>query len=205
MENIKITHVYAEMTPNPATMRFVADRAIINGNGIIEYFSAAEAQKTSPLGEQLFAFPFVKSLMFGVNYVTVTKTDNISWDFVTMEVREFIQHYLRNNQWAVTEIPEKIINEVNSKTNAGILAAHAEPKNELEYKIIQALDEYVIPAVENDGGAIHFKSFSKGRVNLVMRGSCSGCPSSTITLKNGIENLLKQMIPEVTEVVAEKE
>jgi Fe-S cluster biogenesis protein NfuA len=121
-----------------------------------------------------------------------------------MELREFIQDFLRKNEWAVTAIPSKINKLSNHENNSGIGVTHAEPKNDLEFKIIQALDEYVKPAVENDGGAIHFKSFKDGKVNVVMRGSCSGCPSSSITLKNGIEQLLKQLIPEVTEVVAEE-
>lgn len=201
------TNIYAEMTPNPATMKFVADRVIVNGHGIAEYFNANEAKDSSELAEKLFMFPFIKSVFFVGNFVTVTKNETIGWDFITMELREFITGYLRENEFAVQRVPE-------AKNSAGSLAGedkkdigatisdHVEPKNEMEMKIISILDEYVRPAVENDGGAIHFKSFEGGKVNLVLRGSCSGCPSSMITLKSGVETLMKQMLPEVTEVVA---
>lgn len=124
-----------------------------------------------------------------------------------MELREFITGYLRENEFAVQRIPEakKPVGSEGGKDNMeseATISDHVEPKNEMEMKIISILDEYVRPAVENDGGAIHFKSFEEGKVNLVLRGSCSGCPSSMITLKSGVETLMKQMLPEVTEVVA---
>jgi Fe-S cluster biogenesis protein NfuA len=193
--------VYAEMTPNPATMKFVADRPIVNGDYIAEYLHWTEVKDTSPLAEKLFTFPFVKSLFFAGNFVTVTKIDDISWDYVTMELREFIRDYLKNNQWAVTKQPEARKEE---ETGEVVKAEHAAPSTDTEFKIIELLDEYVKPAVENDGGAIHFKSFENGKVHLALRGACSGCPSSKMTLKGGIETLLKQHLPEVQEVVAEE-
>jgi Fe-S cluster biogenesis protein NfuA len=127
----------------------------------------------------------------------------MAWDFVTGELREFIQDYLRNHVLALDKFPEVKIEEGKEQV-AKVLGAssHAEPKTELDAKIISILDEYVRPAVSADGGAIHFQSFNEGIVHLVLRGSCSGCPSSTVTLKNGVENLMKEMIPEVKEVVA---
>jgi len=194
------TNVYAEMTPNPATMKFVADRVIVNGHGIAEYFNANEAKGSSDLAVKLFMFPFVKSVFFTGNFVTITKNETTGWDYITMELREFITGYLRENEFAVDKVPEVRKEEKNE--NEAAISDHVEPKNEMEMKIISILDEYVRPAVENDGGAIHFKSYEEGKVNLVLRGSCSGCPSSMVTLKSGVETLMKQMLPEVKEVVA---
>ena len=205
MENKIPTTVYAEMTPNPATMKFVANRMMVNGDYIAEYNNAFEVKGTSPLAEQLFTFPFVKSVFIVGNFVTITKIPDISWDYITMDLRQFITDFLKENEWAVIEKPEQKVYETeeNAGPNANIIT-HAEPKTDLDKKIIEILDEYVRPAVESDGGAIHFKSFENGKVNLALRGACSGCPSSKITLKNGIETLLKQYLPEVEEVVAEE-
>lgn len=202
-QNIKITNVYAEMTPNPATMKFVADRPVVPTDGYAEFFSVADAKNYSPLAEQLFAFPFVKAVFISNNFVTITKNDSISWDFVTMELREFILDFVRKNMFALDKFPERVIKE-EGKEDVIIPATfmHSEPQNETESKIISILDEYVKPAVENDGGAIHFQSFNDGVVSVIMRGACSGCPSSTMTLKSGIETMMKDMIPEVKEVVA---
>ena len=193
------TMVYAEMTPNPATMKFVADRVIVNGEFAAEYGHWTDVKDTSPLAEQLFTFPFVKSLFITGNFVTITKIEDIAWDYVTMEAREYIQNFLRSNQWAVIKEPER---KVEANEEKVIKAEHNIPANEIEFKIVELLDEYVKPAVENDGGAIHFKSFEDGKVHLYLRGSCSGCPSSRMTLKGGIETLLKQHLPQVEEVVA---
>lgn len=195
------TIVYAEMTPNPATMKFVADRLIVNGEYIAEYLHWTDVKSTSPLAEELFTFPFVKSLFFAGNFVTVTKIEDIAWDYITMELREFILDFLKNNEWAVIAQPEVKMQE---NTEEIIHAEHATPTSDIEFKIIELLDEYVKPAVANDGGAIHFKSYENGKVHLALRGSCSGCPSSRLTLKGGIETLLKQHLPEVEEVVAEE-
>lgn len=201
MSNALPTIVYAEMTPNPSTMKFVADRAIVNGDFIAEYLHWTDVKGTSALAEKLFTFPFIKSLFFAGNFVTVTKIEDISWDYVTMELREFILDFLKQNQWAVETQPEaKKVEESGEIINA----EHATPSNDIEFKIIELLDEYVKPAVENDGGAIHFKSFENGKVHVALRGSCSGCPSSRLTLKGGIETLLKQHLPEVQEVLAEE-
>jgi Fe-S cluster biogenesis protein NfuA len=194
------------MTPNPATMKFVADRPIVNGNYIAEYNHWTEVKDTSPLAEKLFTFPFIKSLFFSGHFVTVTKIEDIAWDYVTMELREFILDFLKHNQWAVAAQPEKKVQETGDSEGSGgtIKAEHAAPVTDVEFKIIELLDEYVKPAVESDGGAIHFKSFENGKVHLALRGACSGCPSSRMTLKGGIETLLKQHLPQVEEVVAEE-
>jgi NFU1 iron-sulfur cluster scaffold homolog, mitochondrial len=202
---IKITNVYAEMTPNPSTMKFVADRMIVPADGIAEYFSMAEAKGSSELAEKLFAFPFVKAVFITNNFVTITKNDSLAWDFVTMELREFILDYVRKNEFAIQAFPKR-----NEETGEEIgyvhtQGSHTEPQTEMDAKIIAILDEYVRPAVENDGGAIHFRAYEEGTVKLALRGSCSGCPSSMVTLKSGVETLMKQMLPEVKEVVAYEE
>ena len=206
MEKKKIpTSVYAEVTPNPNSVKFVANRAIIPFATAVEFKTMAEAKAHSGLATELFNFPFVQSVFFSTNFVSVTKTPAMEWDLLTMQVREFIQEYLLNNEWAVESLPEEdLAPEVEGQPKVAEAPGlgHAEPKTEIEGQIVQALDEYIRPAVEGDGGAIGFKSFSNGRLEVVLRGSCSGCPSSVVTLKSGIETLMQNMIPEVKEVVA---
>ncbi len=205
MEKQKIpTSVYAEVTPNPKTIKFVANRAIMPFTDAVEFKSAPEAAAHSSLASQLFNFPFVESLFFTTNFVSITKVDDVEWDLITMQLREFIQEFLSDNEWAVESLPEKEGTEGKTPAQKALLQSlgHAEPQNELEFKIVQALDDYIRPAVESDGGAIDFRSFSEGRLEVTLRGSCSGCPSSVVTLKNGIETLMQNMVPEVKEVVA---
>ena len=197
------TSVYAEMTPNPATMKFVADRPIIEAGVAVEYLNKTEAKDSSVLAEMLFNFPFVTGVFITNNFVTITKNDSLSWDYINFELREFIRDYLMINEMAVQKLP-KIKEATVSKKVKDIAASidHSELSDDAK-KIIGLLDEFVKPAVEGDGGAIDFRSYKDGIVTLLLRGSCSGCPSSIITLKDGIENLLKSQMPEVIEVVAE--
>lgn len=192
-------NVYAEMTPNPATMKFVSDLVLVNSNDVVEFNSTQEAKGYSPLAEALFNFPFVKGIFITANFVTVTKTNSIEWDYITMELREFVRDFLSNGKEAVTKIPEPKPKEEQPEREL----SPAEP-SEFDDKIVQLLEEYVRPAVERDGGAIHFHSFKDGIVTVVLKGACSGCPSSTATLKGGIEVLLKDHIKEVKAVVAEE-
>lgn len=199
------TTVYAEMTPNPATMKYVANRYLVDKEGVIaEYRTPQDAKGSSPLAEALFNFPFVKAVFITANFVTVTKDDSINWDLINMELREFVRNFLENNEKAVTKLPELSYGAEENKQGEKKRIVEPQIKSGLDRKIVSLLDEYVKPAVESDGGAIDFKSFSDGVVTVVLRGACSGCPSSTVTLKNGIENLLKQHVPQVTEVVAEE-
>lgn len=191
------TIVYAEETPNPAAMKFVADRMLISGTSI-EFTSKAQA-KVSPLAVELFNFPFVTGVFLASNFVTVNINKLVEWEDITLELRNFISAYLNDNEFVLSEkvITEKSAivenkEEVGEKTSA-----------EIDIKIANVLEEYIRPAVEQDGGAITFKSFKNGTVTVQLQGSCSGCPSSTITLKAGIESVLKRLIPEVKEVVAE--
>lgn len=191
------TSIYAELTPNPNTMKFVADRVIFNSNEPVEYKSVAEAKGSSELAGKLFDFPFVTGVFIAGNFVTVTKSANLSWDLITFELREFVREFLLKHETAVEEIPEvdRITEEVKAQ----------EPVEPSEYDdaIRNLLNEYVKPAVESDGGAIDFVSFKDGVVKVNLRGSCSGCPSSTVTLKEGIETLLTTELPEVKSVEAE--
>jgi Fe-S cluster biogenesis protein NfuA len=191
--------IYAEMTPNPSTMKFVANKYLLISGESVEFSSLTDAKGYSPLAEELFNFPFVKNVFIAANFVTITKTDSVSWDFIVMEVREFIKNWIADGKDVLIQMPApKPVEAVNESQEQKIY----EP-SEYDDAIISLLDEYVRPAVENDGGAIDFRSFKDGVVTVAMRGSCSGCPSSTATLKGGIENLLKSHLPEVKEVVAE--
>ncbi len=192
--------VYAEMTPNPSTMKFVANKHLMGTGDSAEFQSMASAKGYSPLAEELFQLPFVHAVFIASNFVTITKTDNLSWDFITMELREFIRNWISDGKDILVMMPPKVsaVNESNDAAPARVYAP-----SEYDDAICDLLDEYVRPAVANDGGAIDFRGYENGVVTVVLKGSCSGCPSSTATLKGGIENLLKQHLPEVTEVVAE--
>lgn len=189
--------VYAEMTPNPSTMKFVANKYLLVSGESVEFTSAADAKGFSPLAEQLFQFPFVKGVFIAANFVTITKTESLSWDYVTMELREFIKNWIADGKDVLIMMPAPKpveTTDAEQKTYA---------PSEYDDAIVSLLEEFVKPAVENDGGAIEFRSYEDGVVTVLLRGSCSGCPSSTATLKFGIENLLKSHLPEVKEVIAE--
>jgi NFU1 iron-sulfur cluster scaffold homolog, mitochondrial len=191
MEKNLVT-VYAEMTPNPQAMKFVLDIYLCDTP--IEYSSAQQAEENL-LAKKLFEFEGIKNVFIVSNFITLTKEGNQDWYELLTPIREAIRNYFLNNDALVlTGIPVKPVSEPEVII----------PSTELESKIKSVLEEYVRPAVEQDGGAIDFKSYKDGKVTLLMRGSCSGCPSSSVTLKGGIENLFKKMLPEVTEVVAEE-
>lgn len=196
--------IYAESTPNPAAMKFVANKLLVNGGITAEYLNAAEAQG-SPLAVKLFQFPFVKSVFISGNYITIGKTGAVSWEDVTPELRDFIRNYIAGGNVIINELPGKkeVYTDSSFKKTEQVYTDHAVPQTEVETKIVETLEQYIRPAVEQDGGLISFKSFKEGVVTVVLKGSCSGCPSSTVTLKAGIEALLKRMVPEVKEVVAE--
>lgn len=198
--NVPVT-VYAEMTPNPSTMKFVANKYLLITGDSAEFSSQADAKGYSPMAEELFHFPFVKNVFMASNFVTITKTDNVPWDFITMELREFIKNWIAEGKDVLIQMPAP---KTSSVEKEGQVSKEYTP-SEFDDTIRSLLDEYVRPAVENDGGAIDFRGYDNGVVTVVMRGSCAGCPSSTATLKGGIENLLKSHLPEVKEVVAENE
>jgi Fe-S cluster biogenesis protein NfuA len=207
MENdIEIPYtIYIEATPNPASMKFVANKVLIKEKGATaEYKNISETQ-TAPIAKQLFQFPFVKTIFIASNYITVTKTDAVEWDDISLELRIFLNDYLNKGNLIVTALPQQEVAVDNTFTEKKIISTqHVAAKDEVEAKIIEILDQYIRPAVESDGGMITFKELKEGVVTVQMRGACSGCPSSTMTLKAGIEALLKRLLPDaVKEVVSE--
>ncbi len=211
MEKKKIpTAVYAEMTPNPAVMKFVVDRPLILHGEQAEFTSKKQTEGASPLAEEIFNFPFVTNVFISGNFVAVTKDDSLGWEMIIQQLREHIREWLMDNEAAVNFVPESAQPQARptampqpGDTEAFINATDIVP-SEFDEQIKRLLDEFVRPAVEQDGGAIDFTAFKDGKVFVQMRGACSGCPSSMQTLKGGIENLLKTHIPQVEEVVAQE-
>ncbi len=181
--------VYAESTPNPSVIKFVSNKKIVTT--AFEFTSIDEA-KLSPLATELFHFPFVKSIFIDENYVSITKYDIAEWQEITMELREFIKNYIENGKEIVsvnaTETLQKSTTQIDS---------HFESLDDTSKEIINILEKYIKPAVASDGGNIQFLSYDaeSKNVSVMLQGACSGCPSSTFTLKNGIENMLREMLP----------
>ena len=184
----KAVTLYYEENPNPNSMKFVANFMLVETNEVFD-FTSMESASNSPLAQELFTYPFVKEVFFMSNFVTITKDDETDWFEVKPSLKAHIQDYLQSGKLVVTGKKES-----KSSSTAS--------DSELDTQIKAILDEYIKPAVEQDGGAISFDSFHEGVVKVVLQGSCSGCPSATITLKDGIENLLKSMLPEVERVEA---
>lgn len=197
--NIPVT-VYAEMTPNPDVMKFVANK-ILNPGAPLD-FSSSDDASSAPLAEKLLNFPFVENVFISNNYVSVQKNDKIDWDMVMMETREFIRDFIGNGNEIIKQeaLQPHAIKQEDQAKQSGEVAKYNVAETELDEKIIDALNEYIRPAVESDGGSIDFVGFKAGTVTVALRGACSGCPSSTVTLKQGIEGLLTRMFPEVKEV-----
>lgn len=187
--------VYAESTPNPSVMKFVANKKIVTA--LFEFTSIDEA-KLSPLATELFHFPFVKSVFLDENYVSITKYDITEWQDITIQIREFIKHFIENGKEVV--LPEAI--ETLKKSSKQV-DSHFESLDDISKEIVNILEEYVKPAVASDGGNIQFISYDSAQknVSVMLQGACSGCPSSTYTLKSGIENMLKEMLPGKVETV----
>ncbi len=181
--------IYAESTPNPGVMKFVANKKIVTA--LFEFTSIDDA-KLSPLATELFHFPFVKSIFIDENYVSITKYDMAEWQDITIKLREFIRSYIEEGKEVV--LPNAAESLQKSTTQ---LDSHYESLDDTSKEIINILEEYVKPAVASDGGNIQFISYDKNtkNVSVMLQGACSGCPSSTYTLKSGIENMLKEMLP----------
>lgn len=194
------------MTPNPNTMKFVASRVIYRGHEPAEYKSAAEAEGRSPLAVTLYDLPYVRGVFINLNYVTITKSGDLDWDFITFELREFIRQFLLKNEWAaVPEVRPLTVSEAMNGSSKDPAKPPANiPETELDAAIITLLDERIKPAVSRDGGAIDFVSFNDGVVTVRLRGSCVGCPSINRTLKQGVEKLLTAELAQVKKVVAEE-
>jgi NFU1 iron-sulfur cluster scaffold homolog, mitochondrial len=192
-----IVSIYTEMTPNPETMKFVANKLLYPGKSID--FPDEASASPSPLAQELFSFPFIKSVFIASNFITLTKTaETEDWQDIIPAVKLFLKDYLEEGKLVINEEAVAAMKQESSNTVSA-------DDDDVVKRIKELLENYVKPAVEMDGGAIQFKSYENGTVNLMMQGSCSGCPSSMITLKAGIEGMMKRMIPEVKEVVAESE
>jgi Fe-S cluster biogenesis protein NfuA len=178
--------VYTESTPNPATMKFIVNKLLVNGS--VDY-ATKESADQSKFASELYKFNFVNGVFFASNFVTVTKTEGADWADIEPILKEFVKGAVES--------------EFEVQKNSAAEEDIEFTGTETEIKIQQILNDFVRPAVEQDGGAISYKSFQEGIVTVELRGSCSGCPSSTITLKSGIQSLLQRMVPEVKEVVSE--
>lgn len=201
MEKTVAPHnIYAESTPNPATMKFVSNRYLVVDGQVYEYGLDDELDN-SPLAAKLLNFPFISKVFIASNFVAITKTEIIEWQDVINQLRDFLGDFL-NNGGIVVKVSANEMGDVEEKKST-ISTPKREALEGIDAKISDILDEYIRPAVESDGGAIHFHSYDKGKVSVVLKGACSGCPSSTMTLKAGIENMLKEMLPnQITEVEA---
>ncbi len=188
--------IYAESTPNPAVMKFVANKILLNEN--LEILSTEEA-KHIPLAAAIFNFPFVKGLFLSGNFIAITKNESVKWEDIAMQIRSFISDFLNENGIDIDE--KEIVKEVKNES-----IVEEKTFSDLEKKVADILEEYIQPAVDSDGGFLSLRAVENGIVSVVLKGACSGCPSSSLTLKQGIESLLKQKFREqIKEVVAYEE
>jgi Fe-S cluster biogenesis protein NfuA len=190
--------LYTEQTPNPESLKFVTNRMLYRGTA--DFREAESASEWSPLASALFEFPYVKGVYVCNNFVTVTKEFSYAWEDIMLKLKEFIKNHIDDDKIIIKEGFEE---EKIRRESTSVGEQYTGDEAELVQKIKELIDTYVKPAVEMDGGNIEFKSFDSGKVTVILQGSCSGCPSSTVTLKSGIEGMLKRMIPEVTEVISE--
>ncbi|WP_405573650.1 NifU family protein [Winogradskyella sp. Asnod2-B02-A] len=180
--------VYAESTPNPSVLKFVCNKVLVPN---IFEFTSIEDAKPSPLATALFQFPFVKNVFMEKNFISISKFDIIEWEEITLQLREFIKSYIEEGKTILNDdAPQKL-----NKTEEAV-EQKFEALDDISKNIINILEEYIKPAVESDGGNIEFKSYNDTtkKVEVLLQGACSGCPSSTFTLKNGIESMLREML-----------
>ncbi|MFC7357982.1 NifU family protein [Jejudonia soesokkakensis] len=184
--------VYAETTPNPSVLKFVANKELVTGT--FEFKSIDDTQH-APIAKALFNFPFVKEVFMSANYISVTKYNIAEWNEISMELREFIRSYIEDGNKLLEDaiLTTKTASEKVENSSESILEKDLK---DIDKEIIAILEEYVKPAVASDGGHIAFESFDENTktVRVILQGACSGCPSSTVTLKNGIETMLKDML-----------
>ena len=191
--------LYTEQTPNPESLKFVTNRMLYRGTA--DFRTADLAQEWSPIAVALFEMPYVSGVYVCNNFVTITKEMNYQWADIKLKIKEFIKNYVAEGKAVVNEGFAEAMAAIEAEK--GVSYQYEGEEAEIVIKIKELIEKYVKPAVEMDGGNIEFSAFDKGKVTVLLQGSCSGCPSSTVTLKSGIEGMLKRMVPEVTEVVAE--
>lgn len=191
--------LYTEQTPNPESLKFVTNRMLHQGTA--DFKERSMAQEWSPMATALFDLPYVKGVYISNNFVTVTKEFNYEWADIMIPLKQFIKEFIEAGGVMVNEGYAAAIASQQA-ADLGTQYNSAEDA-ELAVKIKELIDTYVKPAVEMDGGNIEFKRYEAGRVYVLMQGSCSGCPSSSVTLKSGIEGMLKRMVPQVEEVIQE--
>lgn len=190
--------IYTEQTPNPETLKFVTNKMLYKGTA--DFREEILAKDWSELAKALFQFPYVKGVYICNNFVTITKEFNYAWEDIMLNLKEFVKAYVTENKSIINDGFESAMAKIEAEKSE---ITYTGDEAELVKKIKELIDTYVKPAVEMDGGNIEFKSFHQGIVTVILQGSCSGCPSSTVTLKSGIEGMLKRMVPEVIEVVSE--
>jgi Fe-S cluster biogenesis protein NfuA len=186
--------IQTEETPNPATLKFIPDGHVVLKNGTAEFKNQKQAESKSPLALQLFTITGVEAVFFGHDFITITKSGNAVWKYLTSEIQAVIMDFFLTDKEPMFEKKE---NENSDEINKNM---PKESDSEIVKQIKELIEIKVRPAVAMDGGDIIFHSFENGVVYLMLKGSCSGCPSSTVTLKSGIENMLKHYIPEVESV-----
>lgn len=195
METTSI-HIYTESTPNPHSMKFVFNVELLPDGMSFDYAQPADGltkEKSSPLAVALFGFEFVRRVFITSNFITLTKAEAVLWEDELFGIKQYLKSYFAEKR-PVFSLPTSVIDGADEGDDNAIIS-----------KIKEVLEQYVKPAVESDGGAISFHSFDEtsGQMKVLLQGSCSGCPSSQMTLKAGIEALMTRMVPEVKEVVAE--
>ncbi len=187
--------IYAESTPNPAVLKFVANKKLVTAG---HEFKNIDDAKEAPLAQELFHFPFVKEVYIDENYISINKYDMSDWNDVTVEIREFLRNYLEQGKEVLSANAAVVKSEVEKHVDANF-----EQLDDVSKDIVNIIEEYIKPAVASDGGNILFDSYDPQSkvVKVILQGACSGCPSSTFTLKNGIENMLKEMLKDKIESV----
>ena len=184
--------IYTEQTPNPDTLKFVTSRILFDG--MADFSDAEMANKWSPFAKELYSLPYIKSIIINKNFVSIDKEPESNWREIMFEIKDFIKTYLEEKKEIVLEGYKKMLEEEwQRKKDSGEI-------NDVEEKIIQIIDEHVKPWIEQDGGGIEYVGFENGIVFVRLYGACSTCSSATVTLKAGVEQILKSMIPDVKEV-----
>ena len=185
--------IYTEQTPNPDTLKFVTSKILYDG--IADFSNRAFAEEWSPMASELYSLPYIHSLVFNKNFISVDKLNEYSWRDIMYEIKDFIKEYLISEKEIVKSgFREMLEKEWQRKKDSGEI-------DDVKEKIIEIIDQHVKPWIEQDGGGIEFLSYENGSVVVRLYGACSSCSSATVTLKAGVEQILKSMIPEIKEVI----